>query len=114
MARVSIVTSDETRSSEPVAVVHDDVIWIFATIAVDGASLDDELHIFHATSPAGPWLSHPMNPVISDAAAARPAGPVTKANGTLTRIVWDAISAMPVTYRIDQLSATDFRQTRDS
>ena len=114
MARVSIVTSDETRSSEPVAVVHDDVIWIFATRAVDGASLDDELHIFHSTSPDGPWLSHPMNPVISDAAAARPAGPIAEADGTLTRIVWDAISAMPVTYRIDQLSATDFRQTRNS
>lgn len=48
--------------------------WMFATSAVPGASWWDELHLFHATSPLGPWTPHRLNPVVSDVRTARPAG----------------------------------------
>jgi hypothetical protein len=48
--------------------------WMFANTAAPGASFWDELHLFHAPSPLGPWAPHRMNPVVSDVRTARPAG----------------------------------------
>jgi len=48
--------------------------WMFVNIAAPGASTCDELHIFHAPEPFGPWLPHAANPVKSDVRSARPAG----------------------------------------
>ncbi len=48
--------------------------WMFVNIAVPGASSCDELHLYHAKAPIGPWLPHRLNPVKSDARGARPAG----------------------------------------
>lgn len=52
----------------------DGVWWLFTNLAEDGASKNDELHIFYADSPLGPWKRHRANPVKSDARSARPAG----------------------------------------
>jgi hypothetical protein len=48
--------------------------WLFAGIAVAGARNVDELHLFHAPSPLGPWTPHKRNPVKSDVRSSRPAG----------------------------------------
>ena len=48
--------------------------WMFANTAGAGASFWDELHLFHAPSPRGPWTPHRLNPVVSDVRTARPAG----------------------------------------
>jgi hypothetical protein len=48
--------------------------WMFANSPVHGASYWDELHLFHAPSPMGPWTPHRLNPVVSDVRTARPAG----------------------------------------
>lgn len=48
--------------------------WMFANVAEDGASVWDELHLFCAPSPLGPWTAHRRNPVKSDVRGARPAG----------------------------------------
>jgi len=52
--------------------------WMFVNIAAPGASTWDELHIFHAPEPFGPWLAHAANPVKSDVRSARPAGALFK------------------------------------
>lgn len=50
--------------------------WMFVNIAVPGASSCDELHLYYADAPIGPWLPHRRNPVKSDARGARPAGKI--------------------------------------
>ncbi|HJR41099.1 MAG TPA: hypothetical protein VJ812_03370 [Gemmatimonadaceae bacterium] len=60
--------------------------WMFANVApVEGASTWDELHLFHADSPLGPWQPHRRNPVKSDVRSARPAGRLIRAGGDLYR-----------------------------
>ena len=48
--------------------------WMFAGAVSRGGSRCDELNIYHADSPLGPWCPHRRNPVISDVRHARPAG----------------------------------------
>jgi hypothetical protein len=48
--------------------------WMFVNIGIDGISNDDELHLFYARTPLGPWKPHKRNPVKSDVRSARPAG----------------------------------------
>jgi hypothetical protein len=50
--------------------------WMFVGIGRPGASWmeQDELHLFHAETPLGPWTPHRRNPVKSDCRSARPAG----------------------------------------
>jgi len=64
--------------------------WMFVSIAEPGAlHARDELHLFHAASPLGPWEPHPWNPVRSDARSARPAGPLFRWRGELYRPAQD-------------------------
>ena len=48
--------------------------WMFAGAVSRGGSRSDELNIYYADSPLGPWCPHRRNPVISDVRHARPAG----------------------------------------
>lgn len=59
--------------------------WLFANVAAEGAANLDELHLFYADHPFGPWQPHRFNPVKSDARSARPAGRLIRADGALIR-----------------------------
>ncbi len=59
--------------------------WMFANSPVPGASYWDELHLFHAPSPIGPWTPHRLNPVVSDVRTARPAGALFQRGGAWYR-----------------------------
>jgi hypothetical protein len=49
--------------------------WMFVNVAAEGAlNTWDELHLYHADSPLGPWTAHRRNPVKSDVRSSRPAG----------------------------------------
>ena len=48
--------------------------WMFAASVTRGGSRCDELDIYYAESPLGPWTPHKRNPVVSDVRHARPAG----------------------------------------
>jgi hypothetical protein len=63
--------------------------WMFVNIALPGASSCDELHIYHAETPTGPWTPHPRNPIKSDASNARPAGRIFMHAGQLYRPAQD-------------------------
>jgi len=45
----------------------------------------DELHLYFADSPLGPWTPHERNPIVSDVRFARPAGRIFRSNGHLCR-----------------------------
>lgn len=61
--------------------------WLFANIREHpGISTTDELFLFHSDDPLGTnWVSHPMNPIVSDVRTARPAGKIFERNGAIFR-----------------------------
>lgn len=62
--------------------------WLFANVAAYGPGTD-ELHLFHAESPLGPWTSHRSNPIKSDVRSARPAGRIFESDGHAYRPAQD-------------------------
>lgn len=64
--------------------------WLFANLAdPPHAASHEELHLFHADSPLGPWEPHPANPICSDPRRARPAGRLFPWRGRLCRPAQD-------------------------
>ena len=107
------VLLEGVKAFDPTIFEHDGVWWMFATLQHDGNSTDDELHLFHASTPLGPWSPHPLNPVCLDVRAARPAGAVFEHNGRLYRPAQDCSRrygwAMTI-QEITVLTKTDFEQ----
>jgi hypothetical protein len=59
---------------------------MFVNIEEEGVAVNwDELHLYYAESPLGPWQPHARNPVVSDVRSARPAGRLFWANDVLYR-----------------------------
>lgn len=79
----------DVRAVDPTLIEIDGRWWMFTTVAREGVSdpscWDDELHLFHAPSPLGPWTPHRRNPVKSDLRSSRPAGRLFRVNGELYR-----------------------------
>lgn len=63
--------------------------WLFMNIAQPRASSWEELHLFYADSPLGPYTAHPGNPIVSNAAFARPAGRLIRHEGRILRPAQD-------------------------
>ena len=63
--------------------------WMFAGAVARGGSRGDELNIYYADSPLGPWCPHRRNPVVSDVRHARPAGRLFQVGGTWYRPAQD-------------------------
>ena len=87
--------------------------WMFANSAAPGASFWDELHLFHAPTPLGPWTPHRRNPVVSDVRASRPAGGLFRSRGSWYRPAQDCSggygSAMNI-QRIVRLDLLEYQQ----
>ena len=94
--------------------------WLFATVR-DGAtgrdphgSFSDALYLWSAPDFRGPFTPHPANPVLIDAAAARPAGRIVARGGRLIRPVQDGRAGYGAALglaRIDRLDEKGFSQT---
>lgn len=92
---------------------NDDGWWMFATVADADTTSHEELHLFHASSPIGPWTSHPANPVVSDPRRARPAGLLFVEDGQLIRPAQDCgirYGRALVQQQVTALSATEYRE----
>jgi hypothetical protein len=94
---------------------HGDLWWLFLTIGEpDGICLQDELHLYYADSPLGPWTSHIENPIKSDARYSRSAGNLFYQNGLLYRPAQDCATGYGkavVLNRIDRLDIEGFSET---
>lgn len=95
---------------------HEGRWWLFANIkAEEGASSWDELHLFWADDPLSTlWTPHPLNPVVSDASLARPAGPIFQHEGRLYRPSQDSSRGYGYAVninRIEVLTETEYRET---
>ena len=81
--------------------------WMFANAAVPGASYWDELHVFHAPSPMGPWTPHRRNPVVSDVRTARPAGGLFQRGGVWYRPSQDCSRGYGCAMNIQRIGRLD-------
>jgi hypothetical protein len=93
---------------------HGGRYWLFTSIGEEGCGNNDELSLFWADSPRGPWHPHPRNPIVSDVARARPAGALFYDEGRLIRPAQDC----SVRYghaicfnEVQVLSETDYRES---
>ena len=93
---------------------HDGRWWMFVTLCVAGGPRADEVSLFYADTPAGPWRPHRSNPVVSDAAHARSAGALHRDGEALIRPSQDARGGYghAITLsRIDRLTPREYRET---
>ncbi len=102
------------RFSDATLVEHDGLWWLFLTLGTHGIWLADELSLYHADSPMGPWTAHGDNPVKSDARSARPAGNLVHRDGVLYRPAQDCgtgYGKATVLNRVDRLDRESFNET---
>lgn len=63
--------------------------WMFVAMAIEGTQAKDELFLYYAENPIGPWEAHKKNPVVSDVRNARPAGRIFQSDGVWMRPAQD-------------------------
>lgn len=80
---------DDVHAVDATLFERDGQWWMFTTIAPFGGSENDELHIFMAETPLGPWRPHPANPQTSDVRGSRPAGRIFPIDGAWYRPAQD-------------------------
>lgn len=103
----------EIDAPDATLAVHEGRFWIFAALHAGHSSPRDMLGIFHADALAGPWQAHAANPVLVDAAAARPGGAFFQRGGALMRVAQDCtrIYGGGITLaRVDRLDPEHFQQ----
>lgn len=80
--------------------------WVlFAGLDCNARGDWDELHVFFATSPFGPWRPHRRNPVVVDVRSARPAGLPFVVGGALYRPAQDGSRSYGSSLRLQRVSA---------
>ncbi|HEX5224497.1 MAG TPA: hypothetical protein VFW29_05150 [Solirubrobacteraceae bacterium] len=107
------VLLDDLTIADATIVAHDGRLWLFASVAAPNASLLDELHVYWASEPAGPWQPHARNPVVSDVRCARPAGAIQRWDGRLVRPGQDGSRRYggAITFReIERLTTTEYAE----
>jgi hypothetical protein len=108
------VAIDGVDACDATVCEHDGRWWMFVTLCVAGGPRADEVSLFHADTPLGPWRAHRANPVISDAAHARPAGALYRDGAALIRPSQDARGGYghAITLsRVDRLTPREYRET---
>lgn len=68
---------------------HNGRWYLFANVCEAGGGTCDELFLFHAATPLGPFLPHPCNSIVSDVRRSRPAGRLFVHGGQLIRPAQD-------------------------
>jgi hypothetical protein len=88
--------------------------WMFVNLSPEGTQGCDELNLFHAPDPLGPWTPHPQNPVSSDVRGSRPAGRLYEKGGQLMRPgqIGAPIYGYGVSFRrVDRLTTAEYAET---
>jgi hypothetical protein len=104
---------DDVDAADATVLAHGDRLWLFAGIAAPDASSLDELYLFWAGAPRGPWHPHPRNPVVSDVRCARPGGAIQRWGSRLVRPGQDGSRRYggAISFReIDVLSTSDYAE----
>ena len=87
--------------------------WLFASLPGLPGTAPDELHLFHAETPLGPWEPHQANPVVTDVRTARPAGRLFRVGGDWYRPAQNGgptYGFSVILLRIEHLDETSYRE----
>ena len=79
--------------SDATLLERDGRFWLFGTERHSQGNSSDTMVVFSADQLAGPWLPHPMNPVLIDRSAARPGGAFVQQGDRLFLPVQDGTRA---------------------
>lgn len=79
--------------SDATLFVHQGRYWMFGTERFNGGNPSDTMAVYHATSLRGPWLPHPLNPILIDRSGARPGGRIIEKDGKFFLPVQDGAEA---------------------
>lgn len=97
---------------DPSVAFHEDRWWLFAA-----TTSNDTLHLFHADDLEGPWMTHPLSPIVQgNRHSARPAGRILSHGGKLFRFAndvqpsrgWNQVWAFEIT----NLTPTEYEEVR--
>ena len=103
----SVLMTDVDAADATLAEI-DGLWWMFVNMSLDGmANNHDELHLFYAKTPLGPWQPHRQNPVKSDARSARPAGRLFRWRGQLYRPAQDCSKGYGYAISINKINHID-------
>jgi hypothetical protein len=108
------VLLSDVQAADPTLLEHNGKFWLFTCVTVPGAAPSQELFLFFADSPFGPWHPHPMNPIVSDVRNARPAGRIFRHEGELVRPAQDCSVRYGHAIRFNSivvLSETEYRES---
>ena len=107
------VALDGVDACDATVCEHDGRWWMFVTLCVAGGPRTDEVSLFHAETPLGPWRPHRANPIVSDVSHARSAGAIYREGGALIRPSQDArggYGRCVTLSRIDRLTPREFHE----
>jgi hypothetical protein len=108
---------DGVAASDSTIVRHGGALFLFATVAEDGASSWDALHLWTAERVEGPWRPVGDGPVFIGALGARPGGALYRHDGALWRPAQDCRTGYGsglALARIDRLDSGGFAQAIDT
>jgi hypothetical protein len=104
---------DHVSAVDTTLVEMDGRWWMFVTLAPAHTPHVDELFLFGAESPLGPWVPHPKQPIKSDVRSSRPAGNLFTRYGSYYRPAQDCSRTYGYGVRLQKilvLSATDYAE----
>ena len=102
------VLLNDVRAADATPVEHDGRWWLFTSVAVDGAHNDyEDLSLYYAESPLGPWRPHRRNPIKSDVRSARPAGNLFRHGDTWYRPSQDCMHGYGSSIVINRITRWD-------
>jgi hypothetical protein len=106
-------TMIDLEIADATIIEHQNRLWLFGNVGSGSASSWDTLHLWSAQQLTGEWQPHPRNPVLIDAASARPAGAMYHRGNELWRPAQDCTagygSALTLA-RVTKLDADCFEQ----
>ena len=94
---------NNVKAADPTLVEVDGRWWMFVAIASRGTWNVDELWLFYADQPFGPWVPHRKNPIKSDVRSARPAGKLFMRQGKYYRPAQDCSHAYGYAIRLQEI-----------
>ncbi len=81
--------------------------WMFVSLAVNNGEAWDEVSLFYADNPFGPWIPHPCSPIRSDVRSARPGGWLFEQSGRLYRPAQDCSVCYGYALSINEIKRLD-------
>ena len=105
------VLMTNVRAKDATLAEIDGTWWMFVSLSEH--SIPDELYLFSAPSPFGPWTPHRHNPIKSDVRGSRPAGGLFEWNGEVYRPAQDSSGRYGYAISINRVVQLDHDQFRE-